>query len=266
MPELITTDGTRLHYGAAGDGAVIVFVPGIATPARWWSHQVAELASYARVITLDLRGTGSSERTERGPRLGRYAADLHELLATLDLREVVLVGWSLGVSLSLAYLDLFGSGRIGRLVLVEGSPKLISDAEWSLGFIDLPGAVKFTEAMPAAYEETMSGLVRSMFVDPSAEPELAELEAAAVATDPHHTASLLWNHLTQDWRDVLPHIDRPTTVVAGGKSTVITSDASRFTAEAIPGATFELFPDAGHALFREEPERFNALLRDQLRP
>jgi pimeloyl-ACP methyl ester carboxylesterase len=260
VAELTTTDGIRLSYHSRGAGRPILLVPGICTGQRWWNRQTEALASQHRVITFDFRGTGESARTPRGPRVARYAADLHQLLTALDLTDVVLVGWSLGCSVTLSYLDLFGSDRLGQLVLLEGSPKLLNDDDWQLGFADLTAATAMVAALPTSYRDTIGGLVRSMFVDPETEPELDILLAEALDTDPTHTERLLWNHLTQDWRDILAGIGLPTTVVAGGQSGIITPEAARWTARQITGAHLEVFEAAGHALFREQPCRFNELL------
>jgi pimeloyl-ACP methyl ester carboxylesterase len=166
VAELTTTDGIHLSYYSHGAGRPIVLVPGICTSQRWWDRQNQALGSQHRVITFDFRGTGASARTPRGPRVARYAADLHQLLTALELTDVVLVGWSLGCSVTLGYLDLFGGDRLGQLVLLEGSPKLLNDDGWQLGFADLTAATAMTAALPTSYRDTISGLVRSMFIDP----------------------------------------------------------------------------------------------------
>ena len=214
------------------------------------------------MISLDLRGVGGSSRTDHGHRVARYASDVAELIEQLDLRDVTLVGWSLGYSMSLAYLDLRGEGRLSQLVLVEGSPKLISDDEWSFGSCDMPTGLKTVSGIPDGdYNAFVEGLTRGMYNDADSDPEFGALLADAVATDPNAMARLLWNHLTQDWRDVLPYIGIPTLVVGGTNSRIVSWRASEYTANTIPGARLELFEGAGHAVQRERPDKVTDLLR-----
>jgi pimeloyl-ACP methyl ester carboxylesterase len=262
MPKYTTSDGVSLHYEVRGTGRPVVFIPGICGGAQWWSYQTAALADDFQVLSLDLRGVGRSDRTTHGHRVSRYATDVRELLDHLGWDNVTLVGWSLGFSITMAYLDLYGPRRLAGLVLVEGSPKLISDDEWDLGFCDLSHGVRTVSEMTAGYDTfDLETLFRHMYNEPESDADLPELLAIACGTDPVSTSALLWNHLTQDWRDVLPRIPLSTVVVGGTKSRIVGWQASEYIADAIPQARLELFDGAGHALQREEPDRFNTLVR-----
>lgn len=134
--------------------------------------------------------------------------------------------------------------------------------DWSFGFCDMPTALKTVSGIAGDnYSAFVEGLVRGMYNDADADPELVTLLADAVATDPNMAARLLWNHLTQDWRDVLPRIGLPTLVLGGTNSHIVSWRASEYTANAIPGARLELFEGAGHAVQREQPEKVTDLLR-----
>lgn len=262
MPTFTTSDSALIRYDDQGAGRPVVLVPGILGTSRWWGHQQPKLAIDHRVISFDLRSVGGSPHVDHGHRVARYACDLAELIEHLDLRDVTLIGWSLGYSMSLAYLDLRGQDRLSQLVLVEGSPKLISNDDWSFGFCDMPTAMTTVSGIPGDnYSAFVEGLVRGMYNDADADPEFATLLADAVATDPDMAARLLWNHLTQDWRDVLPRIGVPTLVLGGTNSQIVSWRASEYTANAIPGARLELFDGAGHAMQREQPEKVTDLLR-----
>ena len=104
MPHLELSDGVPLYFEDHGDGEPLVLVPGWTITTRFWERQVADLARDHRVVTLDLRGAGNSGKTPDGHSLAGYASDLDELLRHLDLRDVTLVAWAMGVSVSLSYL------------------------------------------------------------------------------------------------------------------------------------------------------------------
>src|SRR5579872_4625152 len=86
-----TSDGVRLHYLEAGSGSVIVFVPGWTMPAEIWRPQIVGLSKNYRVIALDPRSQGDSEKTPEGNFPERRAQDIRDLIETLRLSPVVLV-------------------------------------------------------------------------------------------------------------------------------------------------------------------------------
>jgi len=114
------------------------------------------------------------------------------------------------------------------------------------------------------FEAAVEDLVCSSFTRPDDEPALPLLLEDARRCNPASQARLFWDHFNQDnqdWRDVLGTISVPTLVVAGTASRIVTSGTAEYMAHAIPGAGLEVFEGGGHALFREQPERFNSMLR-----
>lgn len=259
MASLTTRDEAAIAFADEGAGPALVLLPGICCSRRWWSLQVAALSGAHRVVTIDFRGVGESPPVSHGHRVARYSADVAELIEALDLRDVVLVGWSLGFSVTLGLLELAGQERLAGLVLVEGSPRLLNDPGWTLGIADLEQAVRMRAALRDEWEATITALLGDM----SGRPGARELLADALRVDPGSAAQLFWDHVNQDWRDVLGTITLPTLVIAGTDSTVGDSvAAARYTADAITGARLELFAGAGHAVFREQPERFSSMLAE----
>lgn len=94
MGEIRTGDGVTLRYLEAGSGSPLVIVPGWSATAATFHHQLDGLSERCRVIALDPRGHGTSDKPAYGYRVSRLAADVHDLLAALDLREVTLLGHS----------------------------------------------------------------------------------------------------------------------------------------------------------------------------
>src|SRR5262245_18795599 len=121
MPDLTTSDGVGLHYTDEGTGPTLVFIAGWAMDTSWRKH-TRVLASSHRMVVLDPRSHGDSEKVVRGLRIGRGAQDLHELLDLLQLDDVTLVAWSRSTSVALGYWEMFGPHRISRLVLIGNTP------------------------------------------------------------------------------------------------------------------------------------------------
>ena len=101
-----TSDGVRLHYQQSGPAGAptIVLVPGWTMPGWIFAPQIAAFSARYRVIAFDPRGQGSSDIPAGGYNQDRRGADIGDLLAQLGPRPVVLVGWSLGVLDTLAYI------------------------------------------------------------------------------------------------------------------------------------------------------------------
>ena len=126
-----TSDGIRLHYLEAGSGPPLVMIPGWSQSAEQFKDQLTGLSGQHRVIALDMRGHGESEKPDFGYKISRLSKDLHDVLLALDLEEVALLGHSMGVSVIWSYWDLFGADRLAKLILVDQQAVLLQNPSWS---------------------------------------------------------------------------------------------------------------------------------------
>ncbi len=106
-----TSDGVSLHYFDAGVGAAIVLVPGWTMPADIFEPQIDGLSKRFRVIALDPRSQGDSEKTPEGNYLERHAQDIKEFIEHLGVQDVLLLGWSNGVPDVLTFVDQNGAAN-----------------------------------------------------------------------------------------------------------------------------------------------------------
>src|SRR5207245_571174 len=115
-----------LYYEDHGSGRPVVLIHGYPLSGRAWDKQVPVLLEEGhRVITYDRRGFGRSSQPTTGYDYDTFADDLRKLLETLDLRDVTLVGHSMGTGEVTRYLGRSGSGRIARGVLVSPIPPFL---------------------------------------------------------------------------------------------------------------------------------------------
>ena len=91
-------DGTQLSYLEAGAGKTLVLVPGWSQTAEQFKFQIEGLADRYRVIALDMRGHRRFRQPTYGYSIQRLAKDLEDVLVTLDLRDVTILGHSMGCS------------------------------------------------------------------------------------------------------------------------------------------------------------------------
>ena len=116
----------ELYYEDHGSGRPVVLIHGYPLSGRAWDRQVPMLLEAGhRVITYDRRGFGKSSQPATGYDYDTFAADLHTLLEILDLREVTLVGHSMGTGEVTRYLGRHGAARVARGVLVSPIPPFL---------------------------------------------------------------------------------------------------------------------------------------------
>ena len=257
----VTSDGVRLHYIEQGRGRTIVMVPGWTMPAWIFQVQIADFARDYHVVALDPRGQGDSAVPETGYDPYRRGQDIAELIARVSGNQrVLLVGWSLGVLDSLAYLHEYGDARIAGLVLIDNS----------VGEEPAPGAASSRVPAPrsrrgARYvsrEVALHAFVRSMFVHTPSAYYLDRLTEAALHTPPAAAASLLaypvprsfWRAAIYSTRKPVLYVVRP--ALAGQAASLAAHHAD---AESV------VMRGVGHALFVDDPTRFDAAMASFIR-
>lgn len=267
-----TSDGVKLHYLEAGSGQPLVMIPGWSQTAEQFKYQIDDLSDRYRVLALDMRGHGESEKVDFGYRISRLSKDVYEFLAGLDLDDAVVLGHSMGCSVIWSYLDLFGSERLSKLVLVDQMPFITSNPAWAEEELTNSGAIFTAEALydtvnalnSSAADETTRGFVGGMVTAAISGEEKAWIIERNFTLPRAHAATLLYNHSTQDWRDLIPRIDLPTLIVSGRVS-LVPWKSQVWIHEQIPGSKLEIFEEeegGQHFMFIEGWEKFNRIVAD----
>ena len=271
-----TGDGVSLSYLEGGEGGAIVMVPGWSQAATIFSRQFGDFCAVARVIALDHRGHGESDKPDHGYRIQRLAKDLFDVIEGLGLADFDILAHSAGAAVTWSYLSLFGAERSPRrLVLIDEPRALLARPGWSQAERDEAGAiVPSLEALSelvarvrkSNQPESVGDLLRPMFTEAVAQAELREIAKENLKLPRDHAADLIADNIIQDWRGVIETIRLPT-LVFGGEASIHPTACQRWIAETIPGAELEIFPageGGSHFLFYENPSRFNARVVDFL--
>jgi pimeloyl-ACP methyl ester carboxylesterase len=268
-----TSDGVTLHYLEAGSGPPLVLIPGWSQTAAMFQPQLKGLTDSCRILALDMRGHGKSEKPEYGYRIARLAKDLHEALVALDLEDVNLAGHSMGCAVIWSYWDQFGDDRLKRLILIDQPSKLLrwphwTDTEWANAGsrLDATALMDFiAQLIGPEGIQVSKDYISSSFFTPTVSPNTVEWVINENLQFPRHLAArLLVDLYAQDWRDVLPRITLPTLVV-GGEASLFNPQSQRWNANQIPQARLEMFAaeeGGSHFMWLENPQHFNALLRE----
>ena len=209
---LVTSDGVALSYGSIGGGRPLVMIHGWSQTAEQFRYQFDALASRVHVFAYDQRGHGLSARPDHGYRIHRLAMDLWEFLERLKLRDVVLLGHSMGCSVVWAYLELFGEDRLARLILVDEPPCLTINPAWSEQEVAEAGAIFKAEAAvdlcnalasDAPSGAVSDGLMKSMLTANCPAHLRAWMMKCNREMPRPLAATLMRHHAPLDWRDVI---------------------------------------------------------------
>lgn len=268
-----TSDGVKLSYWEAGSGKPLVFIPGWSANGAEFINVMYLLSKNYHVYVLDPRNQGLSQQVDYGTRITRFSADLKEFSEHLGLKSADYCGWSMGASVLWGYIDLFGTKGIRKAVFVDEPVSIYSHADWSeQERLDAGGMTSSAERMVATFTSgaPTNALVVDMKVVERAvamdSPYYVNSEAFAnefVKTDPKFTAKVLFDHATNDWRDVIRHkIKVPTAIFSGEYSHNLPSQ--RWMASVIPDATLYAYTEAeqgDHFLMFKNPFKFTEDLR-----
>ena len=249
-----TSDGVRLHYLEAGSGPILVFVPGWTMPAEIWEHQLRHFASTHRVVALDPRGQGRSEKPTYGYQPSRRALDIGELLEHLGGEPAVVAGWSLAMQEVLVLAHEFGTDDIRAVVLVDHSIEL-DGTQFTSRFISLQ----------VKREEWTRKFIRAIHRSPQSDEYFEAMTQAALSTPTNAAAMMIANLILMgptDLRPALDSLDRPALFIASSLDWAVA--AAEEVREGWPEVHVEVIAETSHALFMDKPEEFNRVLEEFL--
>jgi non-heme chloroperoxidase len=237
------TGPIELYYEDHGSGRPVVLIHGYPLSGRAWDKQVPVLLDdRRRVITYDRRGFGKSSQPTVGYDYDTFAADLDTLLETLDLRDVTLVGHSMGTGEVTRYLGRYGSARVAKGVLVspippfllqtpenpDGLPANLFDGFMQQARDDMPAWMNGFLENFFNYDKLRGKLVSEQAFQANWNLAVSSSATAAVACVP------TWE---TDFRADLPKIDVPMLVIQGDADRVLPYEK---TGKRLPGMVKDL--------------------------
>ncbi|XVQ85997.1 alpha/beta fold hydrolase [Microbispora siamensis] len=245
----------NLYYEDHGSGQPIVLIHGYPLDGHSWEKQIpALLGAGYRVITYDRRGFGQSSQPTVGYDYDTFAADLNTLLETLDLRDVILVGFSMGTGEVGRYLGTYGSARVAKaaflaslepfLLKTEDNPEGVDGSvfEGILEAVTKDRYAYFTDFYNAFYN-TDENLGTRL----SEEVVRANWNTAASAS--WYASSAAVPTWTTDFRADIPKIDVPTLIVHGTADRILPIESTgRPFHRALPQAEYVEIEGAPHGL------------------
>ena len=260
-----------LYYEDHGTGQPVVLIHGYPLDGSSWEKQTAALLEAGhRVITYDRRGFGRSSKPTTGYDYDTFAADLATLLETLDLHDVVLVGFSMGTGEVGRYLGARGGDRVAKAVFLGSlEPYLLQTEDNPEG---LPQSV-FDPLLEAAkadryafFTQFFAGFFNTdeLLGNRLSQEALEANQQLAYNASPYASVWAQPTWLT-DFRADIEKIDVPSLIVHGTADNILPVDATgRRFAKALPSATYVEIEGAPHGMIWTHAEEVNAILLDFL--
>lgn len=268
----VGTDGTtstpvELHYEDYGSGKPVVLIHGWPLSGRSWENQVPALidAGY-RVITYDRRGFGQSSQPWNGYDYDTLTADVEALLKHLDLREVTLVGFSMGGGEVVRYLGTYGPERIAKAVLAAAVPPYLYKSEDNpAGGLDDATIAEFQGGVTSDRLAFLDSFATGFF---SSGQDLKVSEAQrqyamdiAAFASPKGTLDCIAAFGRTDFRGDLNAVTVPTLVIHGDSDAIVPFEVSgKRSAELIKNAELHVVKGGPHAINASHVEEFNRVL------
>jgi non-heme chloroperoxidase len=257
-------DGTRIFFKDWGRGKTVVLSHGWPLDADAWDVQMLFLVQNGyRVIAHDRRGHGRSDQPSSGNEVDTYADDLAAVINALNLKDVTLVGHSMGGGEVARYIGRHGTSRVARVVLISAVVPLMLKSESN------------PDGLPAsAFDNIRAGLApnRAVFYKNIALPFYgfnrpnAKVEQGTI--DEFWREAMTGSVLAQyqcvqqfevDYTEDLKKIDVPTLILHGDDDQFVPLNAAgRMSAKIIKNSTLKVYPGAPHGLCTTEADKVNA--------
>jgi pimeloyl-ACP methyl ester carboxylesterase len=258
MPTIKSHDGTELFCRRWGEGPPVLFVHGWALSSdAWQPAMLRAVAAGHQAIAYDRRGHGRSDDPGRGYDYDCLADDLAAVIEEFDLKDVTLVGHSMGCGEIARYLSRYGDDRVARAVMVAPFlPYPLKTADNPEGYVDLAAAEAMREAWATNFAGWLAQAAPPAFGPGASSEQVAQtirqmLRASLQAVIECNVAGS-----QADMRGELARINTPTLVLHGDADGSCPLDLTgRKVAGLMPNCRLKVYPGATHTLIVEQAER-----------
>ena len=269
----ISSGSVEIHYeDTGGDGRPVVLIHGWPLSGASWSEQVPALVEAGhRVVSYDRRGFGRSGKpgADSAYDYDTLTGDLAALVDELDLRDMSLVGFSMGGGEVVRYVGTHGTDRVHSVVLAGAiTPYLLKDDDHPEGALTLDDVAGMQEQLRADRDAFFDGFMTTFF---SANGELKVTEeqrqealGLAAQADLHAAAECIRSWVT-DFRADMEKVDVPLLVIHGDSDATVPVEMSgERAAQAVPGSTFTTVSQGPHGFNVSHADEVNRALVDFL--
>jgi non-heme chloroperoxidase len=266
MPTVTTPDGVEIYYKDWGEGQPVVLSHGWPLNADSWEAQQLHLAENGfRAIAHDRRGHGRSAQVWDGNDMDHYGDDLAALIEALDLRDVILIGFSTGGGEVTRYIGRHGTARVVKLVLVSAVPPFMLRTDDNPGGVPIEVFDEIRAGSLADRSQTYRDLADGPFFGNNREGA----NVSRGVRDAFWRQGLQSGHKNAydsiaafsatDMREDLRRVDVPTLVIHGDDDQVVPfAVGGQASAALVEGARLKVYPGAPHGITDTHKDQLSA--------
>lgn len=258
------TEKLQIAYEDLGTGQSVVFIAGWPLTHQMWEYQMTPLREKGfRCIAYDRRGFGKSDQSLSSYDYDELASDLNDLMNHLDLKNAVLVGFSMGGGEVIRYLSMYGSSRVSKIVLISAVvPHLLQSTDNPNGvpqeqFDEFETAIRTDRPdFINTFGKQFYGV--NLISHPVSQGILDWTASLALTSSQKAMINCMEAFAQTDFKNELFAIDVPALIIHGDKDETVPMEATgQIAASLIPGAIFKIYEGAPHGLFITEKEQLN---------
>ena len=249
---ILNKSGVKLAYYVYGEGKpALVFVVAFVGTAEAWINQVNYLSQNFKMVTVDMRGAGESDKPADNYTIDLYVDDLNSIVEELQEKNFVLVGESGGASIAIKYAATY-PGKVSKLVLI-GTPPAYYPPSYESRSLAL---------FQKSYSEALRTFLKLLFPEPGTEYvkdwgfQICQKTTREIALNRIRNAS------KEDIRPFLGKINIPTLIIHGENDMVCPLEAARYVHEKISGSKMYIFKGKGHLPSITAADKFNKMLKE----
>lgn len=250
----------RLHVTDAGEGRPIVLIHGWPLSDEMFEYQYNDLINGGfRAIGITLRGFGKSDKPYGTYNYDIHASDIKKVLSKLDIKDAVIVGFSMGGAIAIRFVSAYKGTHVSKLVLCGAAapswtqrkdfpynlPQSAVDDLIKLNYKDRPKLLSDFAKILSATETSLNEGIGSW------------LNGICLSASSYATAQCLIALRDTDLRNDLKKIEIPTLIMHGRKDKICSFDLAEQMKAEISNSQIVAFENSGHSMFLEETEKFN---------
>jgi len=262
----------ELYYEDLGSGPPVVLLHGWPLDSRSWEPQLHPLLeSGHRVILYDRRGFGRSSRPAGGYDFDTLAADLHQVMTGLDLRDATVIGFSLGTGELARYVGVYGTERLRRCVFIESLAPSFAKSDENPEGVDPAGVAGVQQAILDDRFKWLTGLTSDFLnLDDYLRTRVSEDTVRAIWNAGSEASPIATWACPPDWLDDfsqdIKRIDVPTLILHGTADRILPiAGQGRRLHAALPDARYVEIDGGPHVMCVSHAEEVNRELLSFLR-
>jgi non-heme chloroperoxidase len=262
----------QLFYEDFGEGQPVILIHGWPLSHRMWEYQISAIVEAGfRCIAYDRRGFGDSDKPWEAYDYDSLAKDLNDIINKLNLKDCIIVGFSMGGGEVARYIGNHGTGKLAKAALISAVPPFMLKTNENPEGLEKEVFEGFKEEIKKDRPGFLSGFGKKFLNFEKNEDRLSEdmlkyYWNIACKASPKATLDCIDSFGLTDFREDLKKFDIPTLIVHGDADEIVPIDISGDkSAELIANRQYEVIQEAPHGLVLTHSAEFNKILIDFLK-